>query len=138
VISGFFPGAPLSNPGHLRLAPLSWEQEPVEPSGLITLTAAIVGTTDLVPTFDKGDRIKVTVVVIDPVTDDYVNPSGLILRVLEPHGQGLQQSIPPTMEATGRFYAFLDLDTEGKWRARWEADGANEPIIFLVRPTSSD
>lgn len=103
---------------------------------MVKLTASFFGVTDLIPTFDRGDRVRVMATVVDPVSNVLINPTNIRLYVNTPGPD--EWNVVPQAQSTGVFYMLIDLNAEGTWRFRYEADGANEPLMLKVRPTQSD
>ena len=136
MLTGFFPGAPLGNAGHTVLAAAAGDAVIVPPSGILRLDISVAGTTNLVPTFDRGDRVMLRAVVTDAITTDRVAAPGLIVSIRKP--KNVRATVVPIEESPGVYTATLTIDAEGKWRYRWEADGASEEGMFVAKTNKSD
>ena len=109
----------------------------LEESVLLKVTISYFGRTEQIPIYDKGDIARVKATFTSEQTGTEINPGTVVFRLRKPGGTVTSDTAVIT-ESTGTRYVDLTLDSEGRWRFRWEASGAREEGEFIVQATAMD
>jgi uncharacterized protein YfaS (alpha-2-macroglobulin family) len=95
-------------------------------------------------TYDKGDRVKLSVVFSDADTGDPVDPTTVTAKVKDPVGTVSNYIVAGGQivhDGLGNFSLEIDPNVQGTWCYRFEGTGTNkgaEESTFSVRPSEFD
>lgn len=87
-------------------------------------------------TYTLGSQVNFAVDFIDPLTNQPVNPTSVVLRLLDPAGTEHDPVVTGT--GTGHFQSVFTPASAGIWSYRWEGSGgvnSAEEGQFEVQPS---